>query len=78
MIEYISPVESGIELPGPDNAGRRGRYPWRALQVGDSFLFRKGVARRTAASMASRMGQRLGVVYATRSMNTGIRCWRIR
>jgi len=32
------PIETGIPMPEEQPLNRAGKYPWRQMQVGDSFL----------------------------------------
>jgi len=67
-------IEKGIPAPKA-NRGARTLYPWREMEVGDSFLipFATDGKRRGIYSCASR----LGIKIATRTVEGGVRIWRI-
>lgn len=56
--------------------GRKPRYPWNYMEVGDSFLFPKDVKRSTAQSLTYK-NKANGKQFAIRTMSEGIRCWRL-
>lgn len=68
-------VEHDVPLPLPFSLSR---YPWREMQVGDSFLFPANVinpyqcARVWSSSVVCP-----GRKYIARKTDEGIRCWRI-
>lgn len=60
----------------PESQGRPPLYPWREMEVGQSFG-----CRRKAGSMrpsAYRQGKRLDRQFAVRSARGGCRVWRTR
>lgn len=66
--------ESGIPRP---KVQMRGIYPWRVMNIGDSFVFPYNL--NTAYTMASNMGKKTGRKFSVRSspFNGGeIRIWR--
>ncbi len=70
-------IEKGI--PIPERAGKNNKYPWRAMEVGDSFEIpsEKVASCRFAASYFSK---RNGGAYkfTIRQQDNGThRCWRI-
>jgi hypothetical protein len=73
-------VDRGVKMPARDRgdgSGRRHEYPWRAMRVGDSFLFPKDVGEQAARSMSYNTGVRIGRRYAVRKMGQQVRCWRV-
>jgi hypothetical protein len=67
------------DIPIPPGPLRRGHaiYPWREMQIGDSFLYPAGTKRKTAQSTAYCMGKKLGLTFGLRETPEGLRCWRI-
>ncbi len=55
--------------------GRREKYPWSQLDIGQSFLV-KDVALRSMSSTASHAGRRNGKKFIAREAEGGIRVWR--
>ena len=70
-------IEKGIPI-GIKSAGvRTSKYPWATMEIGDSFLVPDlGVDSMSAA--ASQAGKRLGRKFTCRTMNHGVRIWRVR
>lgn len=73
-------IEKGVPLPAP----RSGRTPsplmitLRAMQPGDSVLVPSGtVPRNTLSSIAVTAGRELGGKFTVRSVDGGLRVWRI-
>ena len=67
-------IESGI--PFPQNGRWQSKYPWRDLEVGQSFLVPDGVFR-TMQAGASLAGRRLSKTFRARKTDDGIRIWRL-
>jgi hypothetical protein len=66
-------IEKDIPLP-PE---RRSRYPWNAMQVGDSFFVDNEVQGRKLRGAANAASKRLKKKFAVRRVTGGYRCWRI-
>lgn len=69
-------VEKGIEVTAKE--GRRGRrsvYPFADMEPGDSFLSDRSLKVTSAAAYAA--GQRLGVRFSCRTVEGGVRVWRV-
>lgn len=74
-------IERNVPLP-PDwrlgNTVRKGqsKYPFRKLEIGESFFVpeRKIVG---LSSLAGKVSKTLQVKFKLRSMDGGVRCWRI-
>ena len=64
-------IEIGVPLP----AGRR-KYPFRELGVEESFLVRGGKAV-ILSNLANRYGKKLGRKYVVRTVDGGVRVWRV-
>jgi hypothetical protein len=55
--------------------GRREKYPWSQLDIGQSFFVKGGVLR-SMSSTASHAGRRNGKKFIARDAEGGIRVWR--
>jgi len=66
------PIESGIPVPN-DNIRRRARYPFRLLEVGDSFFVPKANVRNLAACWNRCRPMR----FTAKTFPDGVRVWRI-
>lgn len=73
-------IEKGIEPP-KGQMGRRRSYPFPDMEIGDSFFvpFEEGDLKVKAAvqAAATHYGKRHGMKFATRSIEGGIRVWRL-
>lgn len=56
--------------------GRREKYPWSQLEVGQSFFVDPPVALRSMSSTASHAGRRNGKKFIARESDGGVRVWR--
>ena len=80
----IGPIEKGVPLPKrPGGNGRTTpnrfpslRYPWKHMEVGDSFLV-SGRTTRKVGSTATWAGGRFGMKFAVRAVEDGVRVWRV-
>jgi len=72
-------VDKGIKMPSPDmtHGGRRSIYPWRDMEIGDSFLFPETMSSTVASSYAATAGKNMNRKFATRKIGRRVRCWRI-
>lgn len=72
-------IEKNVPVPMP-GGGRNIKYPFRDMEVGDSFACDYGVASRLR-SAASQFGIRNGRLYKVRKVTEGElvvgRCWRV-
>lgn len=70
-------VEKGI--PVPDDIDQRSKYPWKDMDVGDSFFVENG-DKKTISSVAHGAGKRLKRKFRAKDDVTdgvaGIRVWR--
>ena len=79
-------IEKGIALPaakgGPLGKGKN-KYPWKEMEVGDSFYTPAPEGRTlakyrpTISGCASLAAKRLGMKFATRRDGDGLRVWRV-
>ena len=73
-------IEQGVPIP-PEGAGRGGFYPWREMEVGDSFAAELEEGKRVRAA-ASHAGVRLGLRFSVRRYEDEdgvlrLRVWRV-
>jgi hypothetical protein len=69
-------IEDEHAIPAArQHSGRREKYPWSQLDVGQSF-FVEGVALRSMSSTASHAGRRNGKKFIARDAEGGVRVWR--
>jgi hypothetical protein len=69
-------IEPGVPMPASGSRGRRSKYPFTRMRVGDSFLVRDTVSMiriRTAASWA---GTRHHMKFSCLKVEGGMRVWR--
>lgn len=65
-------IDKDVEVP--DLTGVNARYPWREMEVGDSFSIPKDVKERSMHVMASRWGKKLDVTFSVSTKER--RVWR--
>jgi hypothetical protein len=70
-------IDKHIPLPKPVGVGSPSKYPYRSMNVGDSFLYPKGVGIVAARSSANHAASRTNWKFSLRQTEQGIRCWRI-
>lgn len=74
-------IEKGIPTPDPKvkRAGipNKYRYPYRDMEVGDSFLV-PGALVSEIASVRSYAAQTTGYRFAARAVEGGVRVWRVK
>lgn len=68
-------IEDGVPMPRPLREGGGCKYPFQALEVGQSFFVL--ASRETLSTPASRWGKRLGRKFAVRKEGQGQRVWRV-
>jgi hypothetical protein len=68
-------IEKGVPL----NGDARCRYPWREMEVGDSFFVAAKNPQAAQAVQVSICGSaaRQDGKYTTRRVDGGVRCWRV-
>lgn len=70
-------VEKGIPIPEkPRKGGKPAKYPWATMDVGDSF-FVEGVPLANFASGAYNAAKLLNRKFSLRTVEGGVRVWRI-
>ena len=65
-------IEKNIEIP----SNKHQKYPWDDLEVGDSFLMPDGNLNQ-ARSASNSWAMRHNVEFAVRTVDGGVRVWRI-
>lgn len=71
-------IEKGI--PAPESALKgRTKYPWPKMDIGDSVFFEgePGGTQCNASKASIMYGKRTGKKFASRSIDGGVRIWRI-
>ena len=58
-----------------DGLGRREKYPWSKMEIGDSFFVEKGELRKIAGA-ACHAGRRANKKFIARVVEGGVRAWR--
>lgn len=71
-------IDKGVPTPTTSAAGSKPLYPWRSMDVGDSFYV-EGVPRGTIGSSANGAAARIGggVRFTVRKEGVGVRVWRV-
>lgn len=68
-------IEKGIPVPKMTGAGRKTKYPFESMEVGDSF-FIKDTKVKTISRTCCQHGKRLSRKFASRTVDGGVRVWR--
>lgn len=68
-------VDKNIPIPADRRGKGRAKYPWRDMQVGDSFLVPKAI--NAISGTTSCAAKRLGFRFTLRTVEGGTRIWRI-
>jgi len=72
-------IDKGVPIPAVENArgkgGRRPKYPFVCMEIGDSFF--TNTHPKTVRTAASTHYRRHNKKFTTRSENGGTRVWRI-
>lgn len=63
-------------VPIPEKVGRECKYPWRQMEIGDSF-FIEGKRTNNMCSLIAAAGKRIGRKFISRTIGNGVRIWRI-
>lgn len=71
-------IESNIPIEASYTNGRPEKYPWRKMEVGDSFFVSSDTMDlKRASTYAWEAGRRTGCKFACRRQEDGIRIWRV-
>lgn len=68
-------VDKGISIPNPYR-GREAVYPWKNMNIGDSILV-PNLKIGSVASAAGSYGRNHGVRFISRTVEGGVRVWRV-
>jgi hypothetical protein len=68
-------IDKGVPAPNEHWSRNRVKYPFKSMEVGDSFFTE--TSRVAVTSAACGYARRNGVKFTTRSENGGTRVWRI-
>ena len=66
-------VENGVEMP-PTTLGRPFLYPWKTMEVGQSFVYKGKFI--SAVSACAKWGKKTQRDFAVRKMDAVVRVWR--
>jgi len=73
-------VNKGISIPKSASIGTKAKYPFRAMETGDSFLVPSNNPTRAQKHMSSIItywkGKLPGRTFTTRCVEGGVRIWR--
>jgi hypothetical protein len=70
-------VEKGVPVPQKESgAGRKALYPWRNMNVGDSFFVPGKTVYQFTGHLSSAK-QATGFTFTQRRVDGGVRVWRI-
>jgi hypothetical protein len=69
-------IEKGIPVPAARNTSGS-MYPFRLMEVGDSFLLADESMVKRARASANVTGKRMGAKFACRKVSDGWRFWRV-
>jgi hypothetical protein len=76
----MTSIQKNIPMPVTKPRGKNGRrteiYPWRQMQVGDSFLFPERIGRGAYAAAKARSNSG-AEKFEVRKTEAGFRCWRV-
>ena len=67
-------IDKNVPMPG---VGSLGIYPWDKMEVGDSFLV-KGKNAASVRTVVWFAGKQHGRKFSTRTVDDGVRVWRIK
>jgi hypothetical protein len=69
-------IEDNVPLP-LTFGGTASKYPFDKLQVGQRFVVTDGKSIDSVRTSAYQAGRRLGMKFATRTVDGGLRVWRV-
>ena len=67
-------IEKGVEIPMKKDC--RSKYPWGEMEVNDSVFFKNG-SQYILASSVNNFRVRTGRKFSTRTVDGGVRVWRV-
>jgi len=70
-------IEKNIPTPETLGGGARKKYPFDEMKIGDSIFIEGQVIQGGAFSSARYFEKKLGIKFTARSVDGGVRIWRI-
>jgi hypothetical protein len=70
-------IEKKIPITRTVTPGAPAKYPWRVMQVGDSF-FVPNIKSPTLAGSSNAAAKRLNMKFTVRAVEGGVRVWRVK
>jgi hypothetical protein len=67
-------IDKNVKMPEPPAKGRRTKYPWHLLEVGDSFEINMPL--QVARTNARQAGARYGKMFDAQLYRGKVRVWR--
>ena len=78
MNETNFKIEKGVPIPPRrQSGGAPMKYPWKDLQIGDSFFVPKQTVH-PFSGQANTTGKRFNMKFTLRAENGGVRVWRVK
>jgi hypothetical protein len=74
------PIDKGLAIPdaGHTKRGAPPKYPWKEMDVGDSFAWPRHLKRSGTYSVSLQKSKLLAPKkFVTRAYNGELRCWRV-
>lgn len=68
-------IEKGIPIPPRPSGEANAKYPWRIMEIGDSFFIATTTPNQFYAR-ASEKGRRYSRCFTCRKVDGGVRIWR--
>ena len=68
-------IDKNVRIPSVSRPGRKPKYPWRTMDVGDSFFVPSKTPCKLSGSMQGAK-KRLGRNFTARAVEGGVRVWR--
>ena len=72
----IMNIEKNIPIPGRSTLGKKSKWPWDKIEVGESFVI-EGRTIVRASSMAYYASKRFGFKFTCRTIGEDVRVWRV-
>ena len=71
-------IEKGMPIPEIQRPRRPINYPWKEMQIGDSFFIPLGVTTRNAIALSAEyQGRTTEKRFTIRTVEGGVRVWRV-
>jgi hypothetical protein len=75
--QHLVKVDKNIPIPAAKPGHGNTRYPWRTMEVGDSFLFRSKTKQNSYSQVSVHNGKLHPKRFVTKTTPEGYRCWRV-